>query len=92
LSTDSKKFEEWSITKNSTKHYGVTAIEKGFITTDQFVDAMAMQIEMNMSGNDTKRRTGEILKDIGYVAEKQINEILEGKDVSQELRGPLEVV
>jgi len=51
-----------------------------------------MQIEMNMSGNDTKRRIGEILYDIGLITEKQINEILEDMGISLELRVPFEVV
>jgi len=63
--------------ENIAKRFGVIAIEKGFITKDQFIDAMAMQIEINLSGNDTKKKIGEILKDIGYITDEQIKKVLE---------------
>jgi len=50
-------------------------VEKGYITRDQLIEAMRVQIK-----KDTKEgmivRIGEILLELGYLNESQIDEIL----------------
>ena len=57
------------------KRFGSIAIEKGFITKDQFIDAMAMQIENDLEGIKTKN-LGTILKAMGYMTDEQIKEVV----------------
>ena len=62
--------------KSIIKRFGAIAVEKGFITKDQFIDAMAMQIEGEL---EVKKHfnLGAILKQMGYMTPKQIDEVLE---------------
>jgi len=59
------------------KRFGATAIEKGFITKDQFIEAIAIQITDEVEGIKPKY-LGLILKAIGYMTDDQISEVLEG--------------
>lgn len=58
-----------------TKRFGIIAIEKGFITKEQFVEAMAVQIENELEGIRAKN-LGTILSELGYMTEEQINEVV----------------
>jgi hypothetical protein len=58
-----------------TKRFGVIAIEKGFITKDQFVEAIAMQIENELEGIKAKN-LGTILNAMGYMTDEQIHEVV----------------
>lgn len=62
------------------KRFGAMAIEKGFITKDQFVEAMAMQIENDLEGVKPKN-LGMILNAMGYMTDNQIYEVLEAMGV-----------
>ena len=68
-------------TEKLTKRFGAVAIEKGFITKDQFIDAMAMQIENDLEGAEPKN-LGTILNTMGYLAEEQVTEVLAAIGVS----------
>ena len=61
--------------REATKRFGFTAVEKGYITREQLIEAMRVQIK-----KDTKEgmivRIGEILLELGYLDESQIEEIL----------------
>jgi len=62
------------------KRFGVTAIEKRFITKDQFIEAMAMQIENDLEGVKTKN-LGTILNAMGYMTAEQIYKVVEAMGV-----------
>jgi len=62
------------------KRFGVMAIEKGFITKDQFIEAMAMQIENDLEGIEPKN-LGTILNAMGYMTDDQIYEVLEAMGI-----------
>ena len=62
--------------ENPEKRFGTIAIEKGFITKDQFVEAMAVQIENDLEGIE-HRLIGSILYSMDYMTIPQINEVLE---------------
>ena len=58
------------------KRFGVIAVEKGFITKEQLFQALRIQTEENLQGKE-HRLTGVILYELGYLTEKQIEEVLE---------------
>ncbi len=66
--------------KKIEKRFGVIAAEKGFITLEQIVVAMRIQIadELNKGKH---RLIGEILRDRGYMTAKQINEVLKSMGI-----------
>ncbi len=57
------------------KRFGVTAIELGFITGEQLVDALRVQVHEDL--NDGKHRLlGQILRDMGLMRAEQIEQVL----------------
>ena len=61
--------------ENSGKRFGSIAIGKGFINMEQFVEAMAMQIENELAGELFP--IGRLLQSMGYMTEEQVKEVLE---------------
>lgn len=57
------------------RRFGSMAVEMGYITKDQFVDAMGMQLEIDMEGTSAKL-FGEILIEMGYLDRNQVSEVL----------------
>jgi hypothetical protein len=57
------------------KRYGQIAIEKGFITKDQLIEALTIQVTEEISG-EGHRLTGVILIDLGYITLSQDLEVL----------------
>jgi hypothetical protein len=61
------------------KRFGVIALEKGFITLEQLVEAMTLQIR-----EETQRRKhrpiGQILLSLEYSTSPQIDEVMEIMD------------
>lgn len=57
------------------KRFGVIAIEKGFITEEQLVKALAVQARENIS-EGKHRRLGQILMDQDLLTVDQIDEVL----------------
>jgi hypothetical protein len=64
---------------NFGKRFGSIAITKGFITKDQFVEAMGVQIENELEGVKPKA-IGTILLSMEYMTRDQIEEVL--KEIS----------
>ena len=62
--------------ENIRERFGDIAIRKGFITKDQFIEAMAFQIENEMEGIQPKL-IGSLLMDLGYMSKEQLNEIVD---------------
>ena len=62
--------------ENLKQRFGELAIRSGFITKDQFIEAMAIQIENELEGTQPKL-IGSILLDVGYMTDEQIGEVTE---------------
>ena len=62
--------------QNIQKRFGAVAVDRGFITIDQLVKAMNIQI-MEEVLRSNHRVIGEILLDQGAISMKQIDEVLE---------------
>jgi len=61
------------------KRFGVIAVEKGFITLEQLVEAMTIQILEETEG-EKHRLIGQILLSLGYLTSPQIDEVMETMD------------
>ncbi len=57
------------------KRFGAMAIEKGFITLENLLEVIEIQIHENIDGSD-HRLIGQILWEKGYITSEQINEVL----------------
>ena len=57
------------------KRFGMVAIEKQFITSEQLLNAIKIQINEDIAG-DKHRLIGEVLMDEGYIIQIQIDEVL----------------
>ena len=62
------------------KRFGAVAIEKGFITLENLIEAMKIQILENLQGFD-HRLIGQILWEEGYIKTEQINEVLKSMGI-----------
>ncbi len=62
--------------KERDKRFGVTAVEKGFITLDQLFDAMKIQLTEEIEKRE-HRLIGTILFDMGILSPPQIDEVLD---------------
>ena len=62
------------------KRFGAVAIEKGFITLENLIEAMKIQIQENLDGSG-HRLIGQILWEKGYIKTEQINEVLESMGI-----------
>ena len=61
------------------KRFGTIAIEKGFITIDQLMDALEVQVREDLAG--IKRRLiGRILYDLGFLTLPQMELVLGSMD------------
>ena len=58
------------------KQFGIIAIEKGFITSDNLIEALRIQVEEDIEYK-THRLIGEILMESGYIRHSQIQEVLD---------------
>lgn len=58
------------------KRFGVTAVEKGFITKDQLFEALRMQITEEIEKKE-HRLIGRILYDMELLTLSQIEEVLD---------------
>ena len=61
------------------KRFGVTTVEKGFITSELLFEAMKIQITEDLQPIG-HRLLGEILLDEGHLTAEQINEVLEAME------------
>jgi len=62
------------------KRFGAVAIDKGFITLENLIAAIKIQILENLQGLD-HRLIGQILWEEGYIKTEQINEVLESMGI-----------
>jgi hypothetical protein len=61
--------------KEHDKRFGITAVEKGFITLEQLFDAMKIQLREDVERRE-HRVLGTILFDMGVLSLPQIDEVL----------------
>lgn len=61
--------------KKFDKRFGMVAIEKGFITSGQLIEALNTQVVEELKGG-SRRLIGQILQDKGYITNLQIDEVL----------------
>ncbi len=66
--------------KQSEKRFGVVAMEKGFITAVQLLEAMKVQITEDIE-LQTHRPIGAILLDQGAITGPQLNEVLRAMNI-----------
>ena len=57
------------------QRFGATAVGNGYITLDQLMEALQIQVRENIEGK-THRLTGQILCDLGYMTLQQVEEVL----------------
>ena len=57
------------------KRFGTVAVEMGFITAEQLLHAMNIQIKEDIEGGE-HRLLGTILMEIGAMTRKQVHEVL----------------
>jgi hypothetical protein len=65
------------------KRFGSYAVEKGFITEDQLIEALAIQARENVK-EKKHRLLGQIMLDQGFITALQIDEVLETMSRSME--------
>jgi len=62
------------------KRFGAVAIQRGFITVEQLLDAMKDQIVEDLESAE-HRLIGQILWEKGYISTEQIKEVLDSMGV-----------
>ena len=62
--------------KSKRKRFGYSAIKNGFVTEDQFIEAMRTQISIEQKG-DYPILIGEIMKNMGFMNDEQIETVLD---------------
>ena len=58
------------------KRFGTIAVEKGFITKEQLIEAINLQIEQDIEGME-HRLIGSLLYSLGFITLDQIDEVME---------------
>ena len=61
--------------KRIEKRFGTIAVEKGFITINQLMDALEVQVREDLAGKK-HRLIGKILHDLGFLTTDQIEQVL----------------
>jgi predicted RNA-binding Zn-ribbon protein involved in translation (DUF1610 family) len=61
--------------RRASKRFGALAVEKGFISKEQFVDAMLVQLENELEGRGP-RLIGSVLNEMGYMTSGQVGEVI----------------
>ena len=64
------------IRKKLKTRFGTIAVDKGFITSEQLMEALTIQARENEE-QGTHRLIGQILLDHGLLTESQVDEVLE---------------
>ena len=67
--------------KKLEKRFGSTAVEKGYITLQELMDALEIQVREDLAGAK-HRLIGRILFDLGSLTQPQIEEVLKSMSSS----------
>ena len=62
------------------KRFGIIAVEKGYITPSQVLEAIEAQVKENMEKNQ-HRSLGQLLIALGYMTKAQVNDVLRSMDI-----------
>jgi hypothetical protein len=62
------------------KRFGAVAIEKGFITLENLIEAIKIQVTENLEDSE-HRLIGQILWEKGYLTTEQINEVIKSMGI-----------
>ena len=62
------------------KRFGIVAVESGFISREQLIEAMQIQIVDELKGAK-HRLVGEILREKEYITDTQIDEVIESMSI-----------
>ena len=62
------------------KRFGLVAVQMGFITVDQLIDAIEVQTKEDVE-NGEHRLIGWILLEKGYITPSQVNEVLKAMKI-----------
>lgn len=73
-------------TEQFERRFGVVAIEKGFITAEQLIDAIKIQVKEDIE-EGRHRLMGRILLEKGLLTIPQIDEVLEALGKEPERKG-----
>ena len=57
------------------KQFGIIAIQKGFVSYEQLIDALKLQVKEDLD-HKSHRLVGEILLDAGHITPHQIQEVV----------------
>jgi hypothetical protein len=74
-----KKGEEM-VKQSMEKRFGLVAVQMGFITVDQLIDAIEIQTKEDVE-NGEHRLIGWILLEKGYITPPQVNEVLKAMKI-----------
>ncbi len=69
------------------KLFGGVAIQQGFITPDQLIEALKVQAEGHLDGG-SRRRIGEILQEQGAMTYSQVGQVIMGLGMITNIHGP----
>ncbi len=69
------------------KLFGAVAIQQGFITPDQLIEALKVQAEGHLDGG-LRRRIGEILQEQGAMTYSQVGQVIMGLGMITNIHGP----
>ncbi len=69
------------------KLFGGVAIQQGFITPDQLIEALKVQAEGHLDGGP-RRRIGEILQGQGAMTYSQVGQVIMGLGMITNIHGP----
>jgi hypothetical protein len=58
------------------KFFGEVALEKRFVTAEQLYQALTHQARLRVEGR-MEKQLGQILLEMGYITEEQVNEVLD---------------
>ena len=62
------------------KRFGIIAVEKGFISPAQVIEALESQVMEEMEGKP-HRLIGTILVEMGYMTNAQVRDVLKSMDI-----------
>ncbi len=64
------------------KRFGISAVDKGFITSDQVIEALTIQVAEDLSIG-THRPIGRILLESGQITLQQLDEVLKSMGIQE---------
>jgi len=64
--------------KKHKRRFGFTAIELGYITLDQLIEAMIIQVREELL-SDRYRLIGEIFMELGFMTPEQVDEVVQAQ-------------